>query len=698
MALLTRSRRERRWAALIGVVALLTGLVVVALPSSANPGIANLDFAADGFIQRQGSLQDWSDNPTTSTLTGMLTGLGTRAAACQTGVTGSNPELICDDVKSDSDTFPGGAKESDPSGWIPYQFGQVTPKTDITNIYAGGQVITTGSVPVLLSGMERLPKAGDVHLDFEYNKQMTGTGNNQIPARQQNDILVAYDLGGSRNSNENAVSVRIYKAKANGTYDYANPDFSQSGAGGIDTSATVAQINDSTINCGVPWGCYDAGGALLTGNSATLPAFSFFEAAIDLKASVGLSEACFNFVTVKSRSSESVTSQLKDTTKPRSFPFCGGLTVNKYIDVNHNGTRDVGADVTTGTAVANWSFTVQGPAPSTATVCSGVTTATTGNLVCSTGGLDTLTPGNYTVTETQKTGFYNTDPGSFSTTTVSKQNVAVSLGAPATAYFGNDCYVAKTFRITNVPSGTTGMFADWTIASGPHANTTGTVTLNVSGSEATGTVSNTFTAGNAITWVWGTNNNHANTQAGRTNESLASAGYPTCANTNTVQFPFATLTGHKFKDANHDGVETGSEGPPAVPFTFQLRTTSGTVLQTTTSSVATGDYSFSNVTPGTYVVHEVPLSGWVQTTPTVGTDRTVTVRLGDTTVTIPEFGNTPLSDLSVTFSAQTAYTTSTITCVDGGSNTVGGPQSANTYSANDLKTGTYTCTVVIADP
>ena len=94
----------------------------------------------------------------------------------------------------------------------------------------------------------------------------------------------------------------------------------------------------------------------------------------------------------------------------------------------------------------------------------------------------------------------------------------------------------------------------------------------------------------------------------------------------------------------------------------------------------------------------------MQTEPTAGTDRTVTVNLGDTSVTIGAFGNTPLSKIDVDFTAlaqnpaaETDATQATIVCKDAANNTIGS-MSGNTRTATNLYVGTYTCTVVITDP
>jgi hypothetical protein len=603
--------------------------------------------------------------------------------------------------------------------WQCKQANNVGNKFNLLNAYAAAMRPTTGTSVndlIVYFGSEIASPNGDRNAGFwllqdkDVNCTSSGGNTDFTGHHRDGDVFVvsAFTNGGTKSN------ITVYEWVDSSPSDN-NGDIGGSLQLRFDTgslnnaSCEAADINNPPISdeaCAIenaaevnpPWDAPDADNGNLNVNE-------FVEGAVNLT-DLGL-DSCFSTAVANSRSSQEPGSTLHDHVR-MSFETCGNLDVNKYIDVDMSGTRNAG-DVTTGTAVQGYSFTVAGPAPSTATVCSGTTDAS-GNLVCGSGqSLQNLPTGNYTITETQKTGFFNTDPGddndpatapNFNGGSTVSKTVAVGFGNQ-TIRFGNTCYVDKTFNVRNVPSGTTGMFADWAIVSGPNNGTTGTVPLTINGTTATAVVNDVFTQANNITWVWGTNNNHATTVNGQTNESLASGAYPTCAKTNTVNFPSATLTGTKFKDANHDGVENnsslGNDGPPSVPFTFQLKTTSGTVLQTTTTTVG-GTYQFTNVAPGTYIVHEVPLSGWEQTTPTVGTDRTVVVPLGVTSVNIDKFGNTPLSDIDVSFTPQTAFTTSTISCVDSSTSGTVGSQSGDDYSADNLKTGTYVCTVTIKDP
>jgi len=694
--------RYGRAAMLFGSLALVAGTGLVTVQAGATTPPSTDTFEVDGNLLNDvqtPALDDWA--PGGTGLPGVITQTRNSDGTC-TAPTGA-AVLICDPVKTDATTFPGGAKEPDPSGWLPIGPSQVTPKTDITNVYALGRVDASGD-PIILNGMERLPKAGDVHLDFEFNQQVTGSGLTQIPNRQVNDLLIAYDLGGSVSNNTGSLNVRIFKAKlgfgCNGAcpgYDYSNPDATLNGSGSFPQSGSgvTAAMNTASIDAG-PWQAYDDHNQLVN----TIGAFGFAEAGIDVQQTVGLQSICVNYVTVKSRSSESVTSQLKDTTGTVNFPFCGGLAVHKYIDANQNGAKDTGE-----ANGANWSFTVYGPAAGGGigpSVCTGTTNAS-GDLVCphaagTADPLSGLTAGTYRVTETQKTpGWFNSDPGNSATdiyntgASVSK-DVTVSIGGLRTVDFGNACFNAVTFQVNNVPSSATTVNVLY--SSTGHTTATNVdvpLTLNTTTHVASGTVSNTFVLADAITWRWYLNGVSGNAVSG------ASTTLSGCASTESASFAPITVSGTKYKDANGNGTrdttETGMGG-----FVFELKA-GGTVLQTATAD-ATGAYSFTNVEPGTYSVHEQSQTGWRQTEPSSG-DRSVTVLLTDTSKQVATFGNTPLSDITVTFRNQAVLpltpsipaTTATIDCGSGN-----GTQSVNTLSAIGLKTGTYTCTVVIVDP
>src|SRR3954447_18678343 len=118
----TRPLRSR-WT--VGAVALLA-----ALPFAVGQAGATVSHSpSTGGYEIDGNLAPGNDSPTGLDWTGTLAGWTRSSAGVCAGPT-TLPILICDPVKSDSTTFPGGAKESDPPGWLPIGASQVTPKTD----------------------------------------------------------------------------------------------------------------------------------------------------------------------------------------------------------------------------------------------------------------------------------------------------------------------------------------------------------------------------------------------------------------------------------------------------------------------------------------------------------------------------------------------------------------------------------------
>ena len=162
---------------------------------------------------------------------------------------------------------------------------------------------------------------------------------------------------------------------------------------------------------------------------------------------------------------------------------------------------------------------------------------------------------------------------------------------------------------------------------------------------------------------------------------LAAADTVDCTFHNTK---LANITGLKYEDRNGDGVKQAGE-PGLAGFSFALN--GGT---TTVTSDANGAFGWPNLAPGNYTITKVAgPGGRRQTEPASGG---VSVALGAGEAKSVQFGNTPLSDIGVTFTPETtpAATQSTISCTGQGSSTTG------SLSATGLAPGTYTCTVVIS--
>ncbi len=98
----------------------------------------------------------------------------------------------------------------------------------------------------------------------------------------------------------------------------------------------------------------------------------------------------------------------------------------------------------------------------------------------------------------------------------------------------------------------------------------------------------------------------------------------------------STISGTKFNDANGNGVrDSGEAGLPNV--TIQLKTPAGSLVSTATSD-ASGNFTFTNVAAGQYVVSEILPAGFIQTAPAAPGTIAVTVTAG-VPVTGLLFGN-----------------------------------------------------------
>ena len=596
-----------------------------------------------------------------------------------------------DFILPDPTTYATGSKDTLPiqGGWQCSQSNNVGDKVDIVNAYATAYIRPSDNHLILYYGVEKSSPLGTSNIATWFLKDGTvdcaspGGATNFTGSHVDGDILLVSEFtnGGA------AANVKAYRWNGNDSGSLGTEPIASGALCGTGTDDACSTVNRVPIN--PPWAHPDKNGGLLD-------EFEFFEGGVDV-GQAGTA-TCFATAVMNTRSSASLTATLFDYAR-FTLPVCGGLTVKKYIDVDLSGSLTAG-DIESGLPVSNWAFTVTGPGADTTVRCSG-TTDLNGTLVCGAGQtLTNLTPGTYHVTETQKSGFFNTDPGDADLVNVNAtvtKDVTVGI-ASATGRLGNTCFVDKTFRITGVPTGASApssITVSHTIASGPTPfGTTDTIALVDQGLGVwSATVTDRFVQTNTINWSWHINGDSANSKTGGTGDSLAAGAFPECADTNTDTFPLSTLSGFKYKDVNNDG-DFNAGDLNGAGFTFDLL--SGTTVVQTAVSAANGTYSFTNVAPGSYTVAERDESGWVQTEPAGGNsvNRPVTVPFNTASVTIGDFGNHPLSTISASFTAQavnpgtaTPATQATITCAG-----------LDTLPVTNLPVGTYTCIIVITDP
>lgn len=108
----------------------------------------------------------------------------------------------------------------------------------------------------------------------------------------------------------------------------------------------------------------------------------------------------------------------------------------------------------------------------------------------------------------------------------------------------------------------------------------------------------------------------------------------------------SNISGVVFHDANGNGIQDSGELPIS-GVTIQLRNSAGTVIATTTTN-ASGTYTFSSLTAGTYMVTEIDPAGYVSTTlnnvaVSLSAGTNVTIHFGDQLI-----GSAQIADPAVT--------------------------------------------------
>jgi hypothetical protein len=200
-------------------------------------------------------------------------------------------------------------------------------KSDLLRFYARhDRVVSSASAhDFLYLGWVRADTLGTANMDFEFNQSSVVTGNGVTVERTPGDMLVTYAFA----SGGNQVKLGLSRWTATGPCEASpsapcwGPIMPLDGVaeGAVNTTASV----------------YDP----IAG--VTLPALTFGEAAIDLTAAgVFDTDACVSFGRgyVKSRSSDSFTSTLKDFIRPTDVRVtnCGTITIRK------NAVPDSGLD------------------------------------------------------------------------------------------------------------------------------------------------------------------------------------------------------------------------------------------------------------------------------------------------------------------------------------------------------------------
>ena len=200
----------------------------------------------------------------------------------------------------------------------------VTPKDDLSNVYAVSHTRADNGHPELYFAAERLVNNGDSHIDFEFLQspiaRTAACGGGFTGHRTEGDLLVAVDF-----TNGGALSTTSVYQWQCVTVGPLPPDGTVCDPAGatppqhyqlINVPASLTfLVNLVDIPCG-GWVCRDTSGASV----AVLPTNDFLEGGIDLM-SIPFA-GCFNSFLPHTRTSLPFTAQLKDFAGPVALHSC----------------------------------------------------------------------------------------------------------------------------------------------------------------------------------------------------------------------------------------------------------------------------------------------------------------------------------------------------------------------------------------
>jgi hypothetical protein len=263
---------------------------------------------------------------------------------CPSSIPGSGINCGTDLTKSTSDNaFGQGTKEDSPIPTV--VSGSIPPnKSDLMRFYINKEFIN-GKFFIYLA-WERSNVLGNANMDFEINQVRTDSGNGVTPVRTPGDLLVTFDF--TNGGGNPVLGLLTWITSDNGT---ASDCFASnslpcwgkhqdlSSTGEAEGSVNTVTVTDNN--------------APLVFGTGQLPALTFGEAAIDLTDSgIFQTDVCTHFgdAYLKSRSSSSFTSELKDFIAPVNIDIsnCGNIIIRKVTVPSPDPTTTSFAYTTTG--------------------------------------------------------------------------------------------------------------------------------------------------------------------------------------------------------------------------------------------------------------------------------------------------------------------------------------------------------------
>jgi hypothetical protein len=559
-------------------------------------------------------------------------------------------------------------------------FGSIPPnKSDLLTF--GVYQEETGSGKFLHMYWTRVQEpVGTTNMDFEFNQntcEEDGTNcaaNGVTPLRLPGDLLITYEL--AKGGTVPSLFLLTWLDGSEGLACDASNSFPCWGDRMDLTAAGGATGSINTV--AIPEGESDGLGAL--------SARTFGEASVDLDL-VFDPNSCVSFGSayLKSRSSDSFTSALKDfiAPEPVNITNCGSVVIRKQTL----------PDEVSNTTMFGFSTTVQTDPANSSTF----------NLADD--GVETITNvlfGNgYTVVEdVVPTGwqFVSVDCSASSGVTPSILGATVTFDIDDPSDVLDCTYTNQalgTIVVEKVTSDGSGSF-DFTSGTLPDASFTLTTTSAGSGGKDSNTYSSlsigTYDVAETVPAGWNLTSATCDDGSSPASIGLDAGETVTCTFTNARETGAILIT----KTRKHAADGSGDHPHEGVDFviTGGELDASGVTVTTDANGEACYDGLVLSSFVGDYTVTETVPTGYV----TDKSDDTVTVSTeatcGDGNEATVAFHNTPLTDLTVTVTSQVpGGTSSTIDCVLDSAPA----GDAISLSLDDLEPGTYTCTIVI-DP
>ena len=338
------AKASKRTLVVLAATALTAHTLTAGVTGNIHPLAIEIDSSANLYPSGAPGLTDWvkdslPNTDTPSLINSVATGIIPGVTGAATGKGHWCGVRIVDGIAgNDKNIFLSGGKENDISTWNIGPGTVGSSKYDITRAYLANNNDS------LFFGMERRGNNGTTAFDFEFNK--LAPVQPLVPNRSVGDVLFTFEMNGSGTSGSAVPHYFVWDGTKFVEQVPAPPSL-------------VSSINQNDIQA-APWGFVNSKGTWVLGN---LLRFTFAEASVNLSEAFPDLEFCNgakSFVQVRTRSSATETSDLKDTTQIFEFLFGGPnavATLNTGCDAQFTFDGTGSHDSSGGTQLTySWDF------------------------------------------------------------------------------------------------------------------------------------------------------------------------------------------------------------------------------------------------------------------------------------------------------------------------------------------------------